>query len=199
MKPSDAAKIVAMLITAYPDSWRFLTPDQQDYSRKLYREFLADLEYSTADAAVRRLIGSAKRMPSVAEIRAVCMELTDGRLDRGGEGWGAILRLIGRYGIYRRPRSAHDDEDASDVFDVADPILARVISSMGWRELCLSENQPADRARVIELYEQLALQFTQDRAVAAIAPPIPRRSLPDEKQPAKPLADIVRGLLPKET
>lgn len=200
MKPSDAGKIVAMLITAWPDSWRFLSDEQQLYSRKLYREFLADLEYPVADAAVRRLVGSAKKMPSVAEIRAVCMELTDGRLDRGGEAWGRILKLIGRYGINRRPRVAEDVDDTPDVFEVSDPILARVISAMGWRELCLSENQPADRARVIELYEQLALQFTQDRQTTALAPIPAQRSLPNKRrEKGAALADIVGGLLPEKS
>lgn len=199
MKPSDAGKIVAMLITAWPDSWRFLTEEQQQYSRKLYREFLADLEYPVADAAVRRLVGTAKRMPSVAEIRAVCMELTDGRIDRGGEAWGRILKLIGRYGVNRRPRVAEDADDMPDVFDVPDPILARVITSMGWRELCLSENQTADRARVIELYEQLALQFTQDRQTAAIAPIPTQRSLPNARRGSSQLGAIVDGLLPEKT
>lgn len=200
MKPSDAAKIVAMLVTAWPDSWRFLNEQQQAYSRQLYREFLADLDYAVADAAVRRLIGANKRMPSVAEIRAVCMELTDGRVDRGGEAWGRILKLIGRYGIYRRPRVLEDGDDATDVFDVADPILARVISALGWRELCQSENQAADRARAIELYEQLALQFTQDRAVAAIAPTPVQRSLPSKRREEHAsVGDIVAGMLPSKT
>jgi hypothetical protein len=199
VKETDAAKIVAMLITAWPDSWRFLDEKQQAYQRKLYRDFVGDLDYAVADAAVRRLIGSSKRMPSVAEIRAQCMDLTNGRADRGGEAWGRILKLIGRYGVNRTPRirsTLQADDVVADTFVVDDPVLFRVIDSMGWRELCLSENQAADRARVIELYEQLALQATQDRNVAAIAPPIPFKALPQRVEKAQTLGDTFKAMLP---
>lgn len=203
MKASDAAKIVAMLITAWPDSWRFLDEKQQAYQRQLYREFLADLDYAVADAAVRRLIGSNKKMPAVAEIRAVCMDLTQGRADRGGEAWGKILKLIGRYGMNRTPMlrpppNATVAIDREATFFVDDPVLFRVIDAMGWRELCLSENQAADRARVIELYEQLALQATQDRNVAAIAPPIPFKALPQRVEKAEQLGDTFKRMLPED-
>lgn len=192
MKPSEAAKIITMLSTAWPDGWRFLDEDQQARTRELWRSMLADLDYVVADAATRRLIGTHKRMPSIADFRATCSAYTEGRREHGGEAWGAVLKLIGRYGMNRTPRRP-GSEPVDDTFEVTDPVLYRVIDAMGWRELCLSENQAADRARVIELYEQLGREDAIERSVRAIAPPIPERS--GSSAPAQ-LGGIVNRMLP---
>lgn len=198
MKPSDAAKIIAVMATAYPDSWRFLDEQQQADTRQLWRDFLVDLDYHVADAALRRLIGTMRKQPAIADMRSVCSQYTEGRREHGGEAWGAVLKLIGRYGMNRTPRPpdycpASLDDDG---FAVADPVLYRVIDSMGWRELCLSESQTADRARVIELYEQLSREDAMERSVRAIAPPIPSRS---GAGAASQLGAIVNNLLPGAT
>lgn len=195
MMPSEASKIVTMLITAYPDAWRFLSEEQQEATRQLWREMLADLAYSVADAALRRLIGTRSKMPAIADFRATCSAYTEGRREHGGEAWGAVLKLIGRYGMNRTPRLFTQCEipGNGDEFPVTDPVLLRVIDAMGWRELCLSENQAADRARVIELYEQLSREDAAERSVRAIAPPIPERR---SGGVAVALGGIVSAMLP---
>ncbi len=197
MRPSEAAKIVAMLATAWPDWLRFLDDDQQEATRKLWRDFLADLDYVVADAALKRLIGTHTKPPAIAQFRATCSAYTEGRREHGGEAWGAILKLIGRWGMNRTPKPpnycAGSLED--DGFAVTDPVLYRVIDALGWRELCTSEDQTADRARVIQLYDQLAQEDATERSVRAIAPPIPSRG--GGGAPAQ-LGAIVAGMLPSK-
>lgn len=197
MKPSEAAAIVTMLSTAFPDGWRFLDPDQQEATRKLWREMLADLDYLVADAALRRLIATCEKMPAIARFRATCSAYTEGRREHGGEAWGQVLKLIGRYGMNRTPVGGLPfPGEPSEYFIVRDPVLFRVIDAMGWRELCQSEMQAADRARVIELYEQLSREDATERSVRAIAPPIPeRRSGGGPSQ----LGGIVAGMLEAKT
>lgn len=187
MTEVEASVLVTMLVTAFPNEWRWLEPEQQKASRALYRRMMLDLDATICGAAVQRLIATVSKMPSIAKIREGCAMQLDGRASRGGEAWGVVLKLIGRWGVHREPGID---------FEILDPTAARCVQAFGWRELCSSENQVADRARFIELYEQLALQAHEDRAVAQLAPPIPARQRIGE---AAPLGDIVAGMLKTES
>lgn len=193
MLKSEAAKLIAMLVTAFPDGLRFLDEEQRTETKALYRTMMLDLDYEIGNLAITRIIATFKKWPQIADIRAACSRQLDGRDDRGGEAWGKLLKLIGRYGMNRRPLPMALVEPEPDTFIVDDPLLFRVIDAFGWRELCSSENQTADRARVIELYEQLALQASEDRSVRKIAAPIPRKHL---ERGGGRLGDIVPNLLP---
>jgi hypothetical protein len=137
----QAKKLVAVLEAAYPNSK--ITDDTVG----AYVRMLADLDCPAANAAVERLLATSKWPPTVAEIREASLALTTGELKPGGEGWGLVLRAIGRYGRNRTPGVD---------FDLGDPVAHEVARALNWRELCDSDNQAADRARFIELYDQLA-------------------------------------------
>ena len=141
MTKSEAAKLVAGLMAAFPGALSNAGTTQ------VYQRMLADLDYQMANAAVERLIATARYLPTVAEIRDCCMDLMHGDRRAGGEAWGECLKAISRWGVYRVP--GRD-------FAFQDPIVARCVHALGWENLCNSENQAADRARFIELYHQLA-------------------------------------------
>ncbi len=190
MTEPEAAKLVAMLATAWPEGLRWQDEHQQAEQRRLYRQFLLDLPYAAGDAAVVRLIATwkptaAQRWPSIADLRAAIAEQLAGRRMLGAEVWGEICRLVRRYGAHRTPGVD---------FEVGDPVVAAVISEIGWRELCLSEERVADRARVIELADQLGARETTDRVVGRLAPPIPQRRLA-APEPLR-LAGILESMLP---
>jgi hypothetical protein len=54
-----------------------------------------------------------------------------------------VLAAVRKFGVYRQP-------------SFCDPVVARAVQSLGWEEICNSENQAADRARFIELYDRLS-------------------------------------------
>ena len=141
MTKAEAAKLVAVLIAAYPSAK--LGPD----TAGIYERMLADLDYPSANAAVERLLATSKWPPTVAEIREASLALHAGEIKPGGEAWGLVLRAIGRYGRNRTPGVE---------FDLGDPVALDVVRALNWRELCDSDNPSADRARFIELYDQLA-------------------------------------------
>lgn len=132
----EVAKLVGVLMAAFPSG------QSTDRTSQIYEEMLVDLDFSSANAVVRRLIATCKFMPSIAEIREAALEVTSGQVRPGGDAWGDVLAAVRRFGYYRRP-----------VFD--DPVVARVVQSLGWEEICASENQAADRARFIETYDKL--------------------------------------------
>jgi len=141
MTPVEVAKLVAVLCSAFPNAK--ITGE----TSKAYELMLGDLEYLPSQAAIEQLLATGKWLPTVAEIRERVLTFAIGDPPSGGEAWGKLLKAIGRYGRNRQPGID---------FEIADPLIAKCVASFSWRELCDSENQVADRARFIELYEQLA-------------------------------------------
>lgn len=152
MTESEAQKLVTVLVTAFPNTMVRLSPDQQQQTMAVYRRMLSDLDYPCANAAIERLLATARFMPTVAEIRGVALSLTAGEQIAGGEAWGKVVKAIADQGAYRVPGTD---------FVFRDPVTVQAVGALGWVNLCLSENQPADRARFIELYDKLAVRQRQ--------------------------------------
>jgi hypothetical protein len=146
MTESQVARLVGVLMAAYPSSRATAE------TSAVYERMLMDLDHAAANAAVERLLATAKFMPTVAEIRESTMLLSVGERKPGGQAWGGVLKAIRGEGVYRRPGKD---------FVFSDRVAARCVDALGWDELCNSENITADRARFIELYDQLAVQDRQ--------------------------------------
>lgn len=144
MTDAEVAKLVAVMMGAFPSAK--VTPE----TSKVYERMLRDLDYPAANAAVERLLATARFMPTVADIREAALSLNLGETRPGGEAWGEVLRLIGRWGARRY--------DQGWELPTNDAVLRQTVGSLGWVNLCDSENQAADRARFIELYDKLAAQ-----------------------------------------
>lgn len=147
MTEPEVQKLVCVLIAAFPSAMAKVDDEHQRNTMAIYRRMLADLDYLVANAAVERLLATCRFMPAVSEIRDACLSLTQGEVRAGGDAWGSVLKAIAEQGAHRTPGAD---------FQFRDPVVLLCVKALGWRELCLSENQVADRARFIELYEQLA-------------------------------------------
>lgn len=142
MTDAECAKLVAVMMGAFPSA-KFNAQTSQVYER-----MLRDLDYRAANAAVERLLATSRFMPTVADVREAALALTSGEIKPGGEAWGEVLRLISRYGARRY--------DVGWEPPIADPATRQTVAALGWVNLCDSENQVADRARFVELYDKLA-------------------------------------------
>jgi len=143
MTQAEAAKLVAVLMAAFPANKATTATSQ------IFERMLADLDYPAANAAIERLLATARFMPTIGEIRETTLALAIGEQKPGGEAWGDVTKAIGRWGYMRSPGTD---------FTFADPTTARCVEIMGWGKLCSSENEVADRARFTELYDRLAVQ-----------------------------------------
>lgn len=183
----EAAKLIAMLVTAFPDDMRWLGEQQQADTRALYRTFLLDLPYDAGDAAVRRWIATQVRLPKIAELRAAITLHVHGRRPTAGEAWGQLRGLRGH-----QPASA---------LEQLDRVLHACLLAFGWitwdtisrgseavREWRVSrgDHEASDRSRFFELYDQLAARAAQDATAGLAAPPIRQRELVAPRRPALP-------------
>lgn len=150
----DANKLLVLLFAAYPVETRNVPGDQALATAKIYAQALSDLVVAEVVNAIEFLIKTSERLPTVAKIRQTVLDLRYGPPRPGGDAWGDVVREIGRRGL--RGDCAF-----------ADPLVAKTVQRFGWSELCRSENPTADRARFIELYDQL---HAQERVIAAARP-----------------------------
>ena len=181
MNRSEAGRLVAVLVSAYPQQGAKLDAERVRLMIDTFAALLGDLGYEQANAALTVLIQTRTWMPSVAEIRGAALELARGAVRPGGEAWGGVLRAIAAEGAYRSPGSD---------FAFADPITAHCVAALGWQNLCSSENPVADRARFIELYDQTAAQSRRDLQSPALAAAKEQRRI-DRANPAAVLVDGV--------
>ena len=153
----EVAKLVAVLIAAFP--YAKITPS----TSSAYEDMLADLDYARTNAAVKRILASAKFLPTIAEIREAVLEADRGPRRPGGDAWGEVLAAVHKFGVHRTPA-------------FRDPLVAHCVRQLGWEEICNSENQAADRARFVELYDRHALTERREQQVPADVRRLPERS-----------------------
>lgn len=180
MTELKAQELVMHLLAAYPATTSRLDKDQVKAVGHTYRRMLRDLPFPEAGAAVEHLIATSKYLPTVAEIRMAAVTVVIGQPRAGAEGWEEFLAAVRRYGYMREPGVD---------FTFADPVTAKCVDCFGWKNLCSSENAVADRARFIDLYEQLSATVR----IEAVTTDLPARQRLREfrQQHAAPLSGAI--------
>ncbi|MCP4448262.1 MAG: hypothetical protein GY811_23425 [Myxococcales bacterium] len=113
---------------------------------ELWRSLLHDLPAGSAILATRSALSMASHPPTPGEIRRAAL---GGVLHgpTGAEAWGEVSKAIGRWG--------RDRADRAGVPPWSSPAIAPTIAAVGgWRALCGSENQVADRARFVDAFDR---------------------------------------------
>lgn len=129
------------LKTYYPREQ--LLPNQQ--AMELWFRELQDIPADIADVVLRKWVSTNKWSPSIAEIREMASTVVNGEAQTWGEAWETVIRAIKKYGSYR-PKEA---------LESLDPVTRKCVESLGFRELCISENAMADRANFRMIYETM--------------------------------------------
>lgn len=142
MTKQEFAQFAMALRTYYPREQ--ILPNQQ--AMELWYRELQDIPMDVAEATLRKWVSTNKWSPSIAEIRENASCVKDGDPLTWGESWERALTAIRRFGSYR-PREA---------LDSLDPLTRKCVESIGFRELCMSENITADRANYRMIFDTMA-------------------------------------------
>lgn len=128
--------------TYYPQSQ--VLPNAQ--AMELWYRQLQDLPYQVACAILEKWVATEKWPPSIADIRGLAATVNMGEVPTWAEAWQKANNAIRRYGSYSE----------KEALESLDPLTRKTVECLGYRELCLSENQIADRANFRQAYETLA-------------------------------------------
>lgn len=137
MLPAEIAKLLTVIAANYPN----FTVDEVKHA--LWSEMLADIDYPTANMAVKRHIATCRFAPTIAEIReqavivAGCEEIT------AAEAWGELMQAVRRHGYY------HESEGLASL----SPETRRVAEMITWREINLNENLDVLRGQFLRMYQ----------------------------------------------
>lgn len=181
MNLEESAQLVGYVLVAWPAQGSKLNDPQQVTMAKVWRDALGDLTYEQCQAAVCVLVQTRQFMPTVAEVRGAVLELEHGPVRSGGDAWGEVLDAMKNKGAWKSP-------GVDFVFD--DPATTRCVKCLGWRDLCLSENTIADRARFIELYDKVAADRRRESQAPQLAAAREQREQREQRQVAGQPATI---------
>lgn len=146
--PQEFDVIRASIKSAYPTF--NIMPDQ--YSTRMWYKLLGDLDYKLCETALMELFSTHTYPPQIAEIRDKCAEYTTPHLKDQGEAWGEVLKAVSQYGYYRQ----------EEALENMTPIVREAVKRLGFREICLDENQDAVRAHFFKIYSALAERKSND-------------------------------------
>lgn len=154
--PTEFLQVWNILNLSYPTFCKEQGADNMLATLKLYHQLLSDLPIEQIKAAVLRHVSASKWFPTVAELREAAVALSTPPLQTAIEAWGEVYAAMASGEFYCFADHVTEPE-------FLNPITARLVESMNWRQLCMSENTVADRARFIESYEQLAARNERER------------------------------------
>ena len=146
--PQEFDFIRASIKSAYPTF--NVMPDQ--YSIRMWYRMLGDLDYKLCETALMELFATHTYPPQISEIREKCAEYTVPHLKDQGEAWGEVQKAISQYGYYRQ----------EEALESLTPIVREAVKRLGFREICLDENQDAVRAHFFKIYSNLIESKTND-------------------------------------
>ena len=164
----ELTKLVTVLAAFYPSI------EVKDATIKAYVLRLQDLPLAHVATAIEQCSTESKFFPSLAEIRDKALELMHPQSMTALEAWGEVKEQMSRTGFYRSPT-------------FSDPNITRAVECLGWKTLCSSENEPADRAHFARVYESLVQREAADRRLLPAARQL--RELLEQASDQKQLID----------
>ena len=167
MTRDELVRIMGGLSLEYRDFE--VTPERFE----LWFASLGEEDYEPVHAAAMKHIESSKWAPKLAEIRDILGQLRSCKpLQTSGEVLGEIMRAVGTIGRYREGDLA------------LSPVAMLVVRSMGWAEICNSDNPAALRAHVMKMADAF---IERDRTTAALSNNT--RKLLEQVKPTKQIAN----------
>jgi hypothetical protein len=121
----------------------------------MYVERLGSIPPEELEIVINECIDRSEFLPTIARIKEMHRQLHNPvPVDGAQAGWESVQKAILGVGTWGAPK-------------FKDPIVKRVVDSFGWLNLCLSENQMADRAQFIKFYDAFARQEADERSLSA--------------------------------
>lgn len=151
MTKQEFAQFVMALKTYYPRET--LLPNNQ--AVELWYRQLSDIPYNIAEVALNQWVATNKWSPSIADIRETANGIQNDEALDWGEGWAQVQRAIRYYGSYNQQKALESMDD----------ITRQTVQQMGWVNICMSENEAADRANFRMIFERIAQRKRQDAQI----------------------------------
>lgn len=128
-------------------------PDE--FAVKMWYSFLKDYSYEVLSLAIQKFVVKSKYPPTVAELRQLAVEVTQGASNDWGKGWEQVNKAIRYYGYYQE----------KEALETMDDITRQTVQRLGFQNLCMSENLANDRANFRMIFEELDKRAKEEAQV----------------------------------
>ena len=190
MTKIDAAKLVAIVVTAYPNYDKFKDEEAVNATVNLWASMFQTDDNRIVALALNKHIATNKWPPSVAEIRELMLEIVHPDLIEPDRAWLAVSDLLHTTG----------ENNHGDLHLQLPPLAARAVEAIGYNNLyemhrsCYRGGKPGmDRVAFMDIYKpmyerekQRAMTpeglTSQIDAVASAIPDKGQRLLADREQ-----------------
>lgn len=149
MTRADAAKLVAIVVTAYPNYDKFRDPQAVEATVNLWALMFESDPGGIVGLAVKKHIATNKWPPSVAEIRELMLEAQRPDLIPPDQAWAAVSDLMYQEGQYNH----------GNLHQQLPPLIARAVETIGWgnlwemhRAYCVGGKPGMDRVAFMQQY-----------------------------------------------
>jgi len=151
MDRAETIKILSILNIAYP---RFEIKGKGNLSLaiELWQWLFKDEPYIVVEIAVQRLILESEYPPTIAAVAKRVSEIKNPRVSTAAEGWEEVMSAVRNHGIY----------DIENALASMSEFTQKVVETIGFREICMSENTDTVRAQFRMAYEQMETRKRQD-------------------------------------
>lgn len=134
-------KAIEYLIAIYPEMEKQFN---NQTTQGVWFDLLQDIDGRTLLLAIKTYASTEKFAPKPSQIREMAIMTTRETRD-WTEGWDLVLRSIGRFGTYK-------ESEALDWIRKQDETAAESIRRLGYKNLCLADDQMAVRANFRQAY-----------------------------------------------
>lgn len=148
MNREEFKKIVSAIKSVYP---KFGIVDKEQFD--FWFSMLNDIDYGHMQLTVQKYVSEEKWPPTIADLRKSYTESTQTKILDVNEAWGEVQKAIRSYGSYQEVKAIESMSETT----------ASVVKNMNYKELCLSENQMADRSHFMKMYNTYS-ERTQKQA-----------------------------------
>ena len=152
MNRADAAKLVAIVVTAYPNYDKFKDAKAVEATVNLWATMFESDPGGIVGLAVKKHIATSKWPPSVAEIRELMLESQHPELVPPDQAWAAVSDLLYSEGEYNH----------GDLYRQLPPLIARTVETIGWgnlyemhRSYCRGGKPGMDRVAFMDIYKPM--------------------------------------------
>lgn len=161
------AGILAQLFSAFPNT------QATEETVAVYHRLLKDIPATELQTVVDQVMAESKFLPTIAELREMHRKLDNvGRLT-WADAWELVQKEVRRIGSYQAPK-------------FNDPITTRVVATIGWRNICASEQPDTVRAHFRQMYEALS---TREEGLEKLLPQ--SRALAEKKGGLLPIGKLL--------
>lgn len=122
---------------------------------ELWFQELRDIPAPVATAMLRKWVDTQKWPPTIAEVRAMCAEIANGKLPEWSDGWAEVTAAIRRHGYI--------DQEAA--LASLSPATRNAVETIGWQAICLSENPDTIRAQFRQVFQICVNRQIEDRQI----------------------------------